>query len=81
MSEKTPSPEISIHGDNNKDLVDGIVDLLVQSGWDKSRAIAEIANETDKIEEERKELAGERGLPETATWDEIIAHDKNRSKN
>jgi len=72
-----PSHE-KIHASTNMELVNAIVDQLVKIGWDRSNALSEIADETDGIKQERKELAVERGLSEDATWDEIIAHDERQ---
>jgi len=47
------------------ELVNAIVDQLVKIGWDRSNALSEIADETDGIKQERKELAVERGCRKT----------------
>lgn len=76
MSEKNPPREGIIHPNNNNEMVEAIAAFLIRSGMDPVEARNSIDNDTAEVERERKQLALERGLPEQATWNEIIEYDE-----
>lgn len=81
MSEKTPPPEAAIRAESNRQLVEAVADLMVKFGEDRATALMRIAENIEEYRQERKQLALERGLPENATWDDIIAYDERQGKN
>ena len=83
MGEKPPTTEPKMENEqpDQEKTIREIAKLLGKIVGSETDALSMIADEIKDAEDQRRALALERGLPEDAAWDDIIAYDKRQGKN